>query len=265
MGCANVAHAFAGAAGQRQVPRRGRDARPTSASSLPTTTCCRRTRRMPGFPDVIKDEARKHGATAQVAGGVPAMCDGVTQGTAGMELSLFSRDVIAMATAVALSHDVFDARADAGHLRQDRAGPADRRPALRPPAHGVRARRADAQRPVQQREGQGARAGGARPGRPRGAAGGRDAGLSHAGHLHLLRHGQQQPDADGGDGPARAGHRLRQAGQRAARGADARGSAHRAGHRARRAATRRSAAWWTSAPSSMRWRRCWRPAARPTT
>jgi phosphogluconate dehydratase len=60
------------------------------------------------YPDLIKTEARKHGATAQVAGGVPAMCDGVTQGTAGMELSLFSRDVIAMSTAVSLSHDVFD-------------------------------------------------------------------------------------------------------------------------------------------------------------
>ena len=61
------------------------------------------------FPDVIKDEARLCGATAQVAGGVPAMCDGITQGTPAMELSLFSRDVIAMATAVSLSHDMFDA------------------------------------------------------------------------------------------------------------------------------------------------------------
>jgi len=61
------------------------------------------------FPDVIKDEARRWQASAQVAGGVPAMCDGITQGEPGMELSLFSRDVIAMATAVALSHDVFDA------------------------------------------------------------------------------------------------------------------------------------------------------------
>src|ERR1035437_1320016 len=60
------------------------------------------------YPDLIKAEARKHGATVQVAGGVPAMCDGVTQGTPGMELSLFSRDVIAMGTAVALSHDAFD-------------------------------------------------------------------------------------------------------------------------------------------------------------
>ena len=61
------------------------------------------------FPDIIKMAAREAGATAQVAGGVPAMCDGVTQGRPGMELSLFSRDVIAMSTAVALSHDVFDA------------------------------------------------------------------------------------------------------------------------------------------------------------
>ncbi len=61
------------------------------------------------YPDLIKAEARKLGATAQVAGGVPAMCDGVTQGTPAMELSLFSRDVIAMATAVSLSHDMFDA------------------------------------------------------------------------------------------------------------------------------------------------------------
>jgi phosphogluconate dehydratase len=60
------------------------------------------------YPDLIKTEARRLGATAQVAGGVPAMCDGVTQGTPGMELSLFSRDAIAMATAISLSHDVFD-------------------------------------------------------------------------------------------------------------------------------------------------------------
>lgn len=61
------------------------------------------------FPDLLRSAARSVGGTAQVAGGVPAMCDGVTQGEAGMELSLFSRDVIAMATGVALSHNVFDA------------------------------------------------------------------------------------------------------------------------------------------------------------
>jgi len=61
------------------------------------------------YPPIIKEAARLIGATAQVAGGVPAMCDGVTQGQPGMDLSLFSRDVIAMATAVALSHNMFDA------------------------------------------------------------------------------------------------------------------------------------------------------------
>ena len=61
------------------------------------------------FPAVIKAAARTAGATAQVAGGVPAMCDGVTQGRPGMELSLLSRDVIAMSTAVSLSHGVYDA------------------------------------------------------------------------------------------------------------------------------------------------------------
>lgn len=61
------------------------------------------------FPEIIRQAARDAGATAQVAGGVPAMCDGVTQGQEGMDLSLFSRDVIALSAAVALSHDVFDA------------------------------------------------------------------------------------------------------------------------------------------------------------
>ena len=61
------------------------------------------------YPTLIRDAIRASGGTAQVAGGVPAMCDGVTQGETGMELSLFSRDVIAMATAVAMSHNVFDA------------------------------------------------------------------------------------------------------------------------------------------------------------
>ena len=61
------------------------------------------------YPEIIKQAAHEIRATAQVAGGVPAMCDGVTQGQDGMDLSLFSRDLIAMATAVALSHNMFDA------------------------------------------------------------------------------------------------------------------------------------------------------------
>jgi len=108
MGCANVAHAFAGMPGNdklRVVAERAPNIGIVTAYNdmLSAHTPLGR------YPELIKDEARRHGATAQVAGGVPAMCDGVTQGTPGMELSLFSRDAIAMGTAIALSHDVFDA------------------------------------------------------------------------------------------------------------------------------------------------------------
>jgi phosphogluconate dehydratase len=108
MGCANVAHAFAALPANdklRVVVERA----PNLGIVTAYNDMLSAHAPFAHFPDVLKDEARRHGATAQVAGGVPAMCDGVTQGTAGMELSLFSRDVIAMATAVALSHDVFDA------------------------------------------------------------------------------------------------------------------------------------------------------------
>ena len=118
LGCANVAHAFAA------MPDADKS-RATGLASIPVVSAAARGPNIgvvnayndmlsahapfQHYPDLIKDEARKWGATAQVAGGVPAMCDGVTQGTPGMELSLFSRDVIAMSTAVSLSHDVFDA------------------------------------------------------------------------------------------------------------------------------------------------------------
>ena len=108
MGCANVAHAFAALPPNdkfRVVTEKAPNIGIVTAYNDMLSAHAPFAR----FPDVIKDEARQRGATAQVAGGVPAMCDGVTQGTSGMELSLFSRDVIAMGTAVALSHDVFDA------------------------------------------------------------------------------------------------------------------------------------------------------------
>src|SRR6478609_178953 len=108
MGCANVAHAFAGMPKDDKF-RVVAEKAPNIAIVTSYNDMLSAHAPFARFPDVIKDEARKRGATAQVAGGVPAMCDGVTQGTAGMELSLFSRDVIAMGTAVALSHDVFDA------------------------------------------------------------------------------------------------------------------------------------------------------------
>ena len=80
-----------------------------SASFPPTTTCYRLTSPIKIIPALIKQAVREAGGVAQFAGGVPAMCDGVTQGQPGMELSLFSRDVIALSTAIGLSHNMFDA------------------------------------------------------------------------------------------------------------------------------------------------------------
>ena len=108
MGCANVAHAFAAMPSNDKFKVVAEKAPNIGIVTAYNDMLSAHTP-MQGYPDLIKAEARKLGATAQVAGGVPAMCDGVTQGTPGMELSLFSRDVIAMATAVSLSHDVFDA------------------------------------------------------------------------------------------------------------------------------------------------------------
>ena len=108
MGCANVAHAFAGIPGDDRLKVVAERA-PNIAIVTAYNDMLSAHAPFMRFPDLIKQELRRHGATAQVAGGVPAMCDGVTQGMPGMELSLFSRDVIAMATAIALSHDVFDA------------------------------------------------------------------------------------------------------------------------------------------------------------
>jgi phosphogluconate dehydratase len=108
MGCANVAHAFAALPGNDKL-RVVAEKAPNIGIVNAYNDMLSAHAPLQHYPNLVKDEARKHGATAQVAGGVPAMCDGVTQGTPGMELSLFSRDVIAMATAVSLSHDVFDA------------------------------------------------------------------------------------------------------------------------------------------------------------
>ena len=106
LGCANLAHAFAASGEDKAAIRRG------ASMNLGIVTAYNDmlSAHQPygRYPEQIKLFARERGATAQVAGGVPAMCDGVTQGFAGMELSLFSRDVIAMGTAVALSHAMFE-------------------------------------------------------------------------------------------------------------------------------------------------------------
>jgi phosphogluconate dehydratase len=108
LGCANIAHAFA-AVPQNDKLRIYAEKPPHIGIVTAYNEMLSAHQPYVDFPDVIRDEARKLGATTQVAGGVPAMCDGITQGEAGMELSLFSRDNIAMGTAIALSHDVFDA------------------------------------------------------------------------------------------------------------------------------------------------------------
>ena len=108
MGCANVAHAFAALPGSDKF-RVVAEKAPNIGVITAYNDMLSAHQPYEGFPAVIRDEARRLGATVQVAGGVPAMCDGVTQGLPGMELSLFSRDTIAMATAVGLTHDVFDA------------------------------------------------------------------------------------------------------------------------------------------------------------
>jgi phosphogluconate dehydratase len=108
LGCANQAHGFAACApGDKAMLRAGSGANLAIVTAYNDMLSAHQPYER--FPDLIRATARAAGGVAQVAGGVPAMCDGVTQGEAGMELSLFSRDVIALSTAVALSHQTFDA------------------------------------------------------------------------------------------------------------------------------------------------------------
>jgi len=106
MGCSNIAHAFASCdkAQQNQGANGGSVIGIVSAYNDMLSAHAP----LKDYPDIIKKSSEKRNAIARVAGGVPAMCDGITQGEPGMELSLFSRDVIALSTAVAFSHNVFD-------------------------------------------------------------------------------------------------------------------------------------------------------------
>ncbi|MEO6972320.1 MAG: phosphogluconate dehydratase [Rhodoferax sp.] len=108
LGCTNLAHGFAAAPAGDKIMLRELH-RPNVAVVSAYNDMLSAHQPFERFPEIIKRAAREAGATAQFAGGVPAMCDGITQGEPGMELSLFSRDVIAMATTVALSHNMFDA------------------------------------------------------------------------------------------------------------------------------------------------------------
>ncbi|WP_374435688.1 phosphogluconate dehydratase [Inhella sp.] len=107
LGCANVAHAVAALPPSDKL-RIVAERAPHLAVVTAYNDMLSAHQPYEGYPAQIRAAAARLGATVQVAGGVPAMCDGVTQGTPGMELSLFSRDTIAMGTAIALSHDVFD-------------------------------------------------------------------------------------------------------------------------------------------------------------
>ena len=108
LGCANQAHGFAACNAQDKAVLREGDA---GNIAILTSYNDMLSAHQPyeRYPELIRAAAREAGGVAQVAGGVPAMCDGITQGETGMELSLFSRDTIAMSTAVALSHQTFDA------------------------------------------------------------------------------------------------------------------------------------------------------------
>ncbi len=108
LSCSNLAHGFA-ACNQNDKQALSGDRVPNIGIVTAYNDMLSAHQPYKNYPDLIKDEANQHGGVAQIASGVPAMCDGVTQGQPGMELSLFSRDIIAMSAAIGLSHNMFDA------------------------------------------------------------------------------------------------------------------------------------------------------------
>jgi len=107
MGCGNLAHGFAACSAMEKADLTAMQ-KPNIAIITAYNDMLSAHEPYKDTPDLIKAAVREAGGVAQVAGGVPAMCDGITQGQAGMELSLFSRDLIAMATAIGMSHNMFD-------------------------------------------------------------------------------------------------------------------------------------------------------------
>ena len=107
LSCGNQAHAYAAMTQDKAALAEGRAANIGIVTAYNDMLSAHQP--YEHYPELIRATARRVGATAQVAGGVPAMCDGVTQGQPGMEMSLFSRDVIAMAAGIALSHNTIDA------------------------------------------------------------------------------------------------------------------------------------------------------------
>ncbi len=107
LGCANLAHGIAACGADEKLHLRAGERRNVAIVSAYNDMLSAH-QPLERYPAILKKAVLQAGGVAQFAGGVPAMCDGITQGRAGMELSLFSRDVVAMSTAVALSHDMFD-------------------------------------------------------------------------------------------------------------------------------------------------------------
>jgi phosphogluconate dehydratase len=219
LSCGNLAHGFAVCSPSQKVALGG-DTVPNLGIITSYNDMLSAHQPFERFRTLIKQAAREAGGIAQVAGGVPAMCDGVTQGQPGMELSLFSRDVIAMATAVGLSHNMFDAAVYLGVC--DKIVPGlvigaltfGHLPAVFVPAGPMTSGLPnDEKARIRQLYAEG------KVGRD-GASGGGGEVLPRPRHLHLLRHRQLQPDADGDHGPAHAGRLLRQSQHAAARRAD---------------------------------------------
>ncbi len=209
LACANLAHGFAASGKADKKALRGM-VKPNIAIVSAYNDMLSAHKPFETFPAQLKQAVLEAGGIAQFAGGVPAMCDGITQGRDGMQLSLFSRDVIAMSTAIALSHDMFDATLMLGVCDKIVPGmligalafghlptvfvPAGPMTSGLPNGEKARVRQLYAENKVGPR----------RTARRRGRV------VSRQRNLHLLRHRQLQSAADGGDGPAPAGFELRQ-------------------------------------------------------
>ena len=213
------------------------------------------------YPAILKKAVLQAGGVAQFAGGVPAMCDGITQGRAGMELSLFSRDVVAMSTAVALSHDMFDGALMLGVC--DKIVPGlligalsfGHLPTVFVPAgpmpSGLPERREEPHPPAATRRARSAARSCSRPSSDSYHSPGTCTfyGTANSNQLVVEAMGLHLP-----------GRELRQPRHAAAPRADRRGRPRRDRRAARRSARSSTSARWSTASS-----RCWPPAARPTT
>ena len=206
LACGNLAHGFA-ACGVEDKAMLAGDVVPNLAIVTSYNDMLSAHQPYERFPDLIRQAAREAGGVAQVAGGVPAMCDGVTQGQQGMELSLFSRDVIAMSAGIALSHNMFDAAVFLGIC--DKIVPGLLMAALtfgHLPAIFIPAGPMTTGFPTTR-----SRASASSTPRARSAAPNcsrrKPKSYHWPRHLHVLRHRQHQPDADGDHGPASARRR----------------------------------------------------------